>query len=163
MTLAPQSIIYNGGVSGQTSTQIKDRMVAATGHFGEKTIIWAGRNNFSDPTTVKADIATMVAQLTTPNYLVLAVLNGSATSERLGGTDYATITALNNDLAAIYGANYWDVREYLVSQYDPNNSQDVIDHADDTVPSSLRIDTIHLTTAGYTLVGNGIKSRLALT
>lgn len=163
MTLVPQSIIYNGGVSGETSTQIKTRMVAATGHFGEKTIIWAGRNNFSDPTTVKADIAAMVAQLTTPNYLVLSVLNGSAASEQLGGADYITITTLNNDLAAIYGANYWDVREYLVSQYDPNNAQDVIDHGNDTVPSSLRIDAIHLTRPGYTLVGNGIASRLSLT
>jgi hypothetical protein len=129
-------------------------MLADPSRFGEPVIIWAGRNNFTDPTTVKADIASMVAALTTSHYLVLSILNSDTPSEWIGGADYATIVALNADLAATYGAHYLDVRAYLVSQYNPSIPQDVIDHAHDVPPSSLRSDFLHLNDAGNQVVAS---------
>lgn len=148
--------VSNGGVGGETSTQIRARMVADVTQYGLYTIIWAGRNNFTSPATVKADIAAMIAKLTSGKYLVMSVLNG--TGEPLGTGDYMTITTLNNDLAALYPTHYIDVRAQLVAGYNAGIPQDVIDHANDIPPSSLRSDGIHLNTAGYTLVANAVST-----
>jgi lysophospholipase L1-like esterase len=123
-----------------------------------RTIIWAGRNNYTDPTTVKADIAAMVAALGHTNYIVLSILNGSGTNEWAGQANYLTLTQLNADLAAIYGTHYLDVRSYLVSLYNPLDAQDVIDHGHDVPPTSLRFDGIHLNDAGYAAVANLVYS-----
>ena len=151
--------VYNGGVSGNTSSQILTRFNADTTKHAWPTIIWAGYNNYNDPAQVKADIAAMVAALGHSNYLVLSVLNGS--SEPSGSSGYNTIIQLNNDLAATYGSHYLDVRSYLVSLYDPGNAQDVIDHGNDVPPSSLRYDTVHLTGAGYTDVAQKIEQNIS--
>lgn len=153
--------LFSGGVAGETSTQIATRFLAAsTATRGQKTSIWAGRNNFSDPTTVKADIASMVAAFTGLNYLVISVFNGAG--QGIGTTEYDTIIQLNKDLAATYGSHYFDMRAYFVAQYDPNNAQDVIDHAADITPTSLRIDTQHPNDAGYLIIGQKIVDLLSL-
>ncbi|MEO5646115.1 MAG: tail fiber domain-containing protein, partial [Candidatus Paceibacterota bacterium] len=152
--------VYNGGIGGQTSTQIRDRMLAATDKYSWPTIIWAGRNNVTDPTQIKADIASMVAALTTTHYLVLGVLNNSA--EPSGSANYNTIVQLNSDLAATYGSRFIDMRTYLVSLYNPSLPQDVIDHNNDIPPSSLRSDTVHLTLAGYQIVAQKIYDNIAI-
>lgn len=144
--------VYNGGVGGETSTQIKTRMLAATNKHSWPTIIWAGRNNYTSPTTVKADIASMVAALGNSNYLVLSILNGEYANEYSGQSGYVTMMQLNSDLETTYGSRYVDVRSYLVSNYNSGAPQDVIDYGHDIVPDSLRIDNIHLTTEGYRLV-----------
>ena len=144
--------VYNGGVSGETSTQIATRMLAATDKYTWPVIIWAGRNNYSSQSTVLADIASMVAALRTDNYLVLGILNNS--TETTGLSSYNSIIALNSALSSTYGSHYVDVRTYLVSQYNAGIPQDVTDHNNDVVPSSLRSDTLHLNAAGYTLLGH---------
>lgn len=154
--------VYNGGVSGDTSTQIRTRMQADPAKWALPTIIWAGRNNFADPTTVKADIASMVASLGHSNYIVLSVLNADNATEYAGGSDYATIMQLNADLAATYGAHFLDVRSYLVSLYNPSVPQDVIDHGHDIPPSSLRSSTVHLNDAGYQDVANFVYANRSL-
>ena len=155
--------VYNGGVGGETSTQIKVRLLAATSKHGQPTIIWAGRNNYSDPTTVKADVAAMVAALGHENYIILGVLNGSYGGYEIpGGDGYIQITQLNSDLATLYGSHFIDIRAYLVSQYDSGQAQDVIDHTNDTPPTSLRSDAIHLNTAGYLKVAQKIYDNIYL-
>jgi len=149
--------VYNGGVGGETSTQIKVRMLAATARLGNFTIIWAGRNNFNAPTVVKADIAAMVAALGHQRYLILSVLNQSVALEYSGAADYLTIVQLNADLAALYPDNYLDIRAYLVSQYNAGIPQDVIDFGRDVPPSSLRSDAAHLNTAGYAAVAARVQ------
>lgn len=155
------AFVYNGGVGGDTSTQIKTRMLADTAKYSYYTIIWAGRNNFTSPATVKADIAAMVAALTTTKYVVLSVLNQDAAAEWSGGADYTTITTLNSDLATTYSGHYVDVRADLVAGYNVALPQDVIDHGHDVPPTSLRSDAIHLNTAGYTLVANSVNTYIA--
>lgn len=153
--------ILNGGVGGEGSTQIKDRMLAAPETHAYPTIIWSGRNNFTSPVTVKADIAEMVSALAAvgnENYLILSVLNASG--ESIGTSNYNAIIQLNDDLSDIYGSHYVDVRSYLVSLYDPGQPQDVTDHDNDIPPSSLRFDTVHLTVVGYQAVAQKISQHV---
>jgi len=149
-------IVYNGGVGGETSTQIKARFLADPEKWGLPTIIWAGRNNLESPATVKADIAEMVAALTTDKYLILSIPNGNYAIEYKGQADYVTLIQLNNYLAATYGNHYIDIRTYMVNQYDPNQAQDVIDFGNDITPTSLRSDSLHFNPAGRALVVNKI-------
>ena len=151
--------VLNGGVGGETSTQIKARMIAATNQYRNSTIIWAGRNNYSSLSTVTADIAQMVSTLASvgnTNYLVMGVINGLG--EGSGTSGYNQIIALNNALSATYGSKYVPIREFLVASYNPSLPQDVIDHAADIPPNSLRSDFIHLNNSGYGYVANYIST-----
>lgn len=153
-------MFYNGGVGGNTSTQIKDRMIVETGSHHLPTIIWAGRNNYSSPATVLSDIETMVGKLKTDKFLVLSVINGEYSTEYQGNSGYNTMMSLNEDLSEEYGDHYVDVRSALVAAYNPGVPQDVTDHGRDIVPSSLRSDNIHLVNAGYSIVANTVFSAL---
>ncbi|MVN78612.1 T9SS type A sorting domain-containing protein, partial [Hymenobacter sp. HMF4947] len=150
--------VYDGGIGGETSVQIRDRMLADTQKHSWPTIIWAGRNDSDKPDQVKASIAAMVASLPHKNYLVLGICNGSG--EGTGTYGYAVTTTLNNGLAAIYGNHFIDIRAFLVSQYDPTNAQDVADHAADIPPTSLRQDFLHPNVAGCTLIGNYLYAHI---
>jgi lysophospholipase L1-like esterase len=147
---------FNGGVGGDTSTQIKTVMLAATDKYNFAVVIWAGTNNFNAPSVVLADIAAMVAALGHTRYLVLSVLNTNV--QTTGTPEYNEIIALNASLASAYGIHYFDIRAYLVSQYNPGIPQDVTDHGNDVVPSSLRSDLIHLNTPGYALVAQRVAA-----
>lgn len=144
------------GIGGQTSTQIKDRFMAESTRWGDCTVIWAGQNNYTDPTTVLADIATMVSHLTTSRYFVIGMINGGVESEWSGSAGYATKMAMNATLAATYGSKYIDVRTLLVNGYNPSLPQDVTDFGHDIVPTSLRGDAIHLNEAGHAIVANAV-------
>jgi lysophospholipase L1-like esterase len=147
----------NRGVGGDTSTQIANRFFAEPTLFNDFSVIWAGRNNYTDPSTVKYDIAAMVSSLSTQNYLILGVINGNYGGyESIGGTGYSLITGINSDLAATYGSRFIDIRATLVSSFNPFSSQDLSDIARDIVPSSLRSDSIHLNSAGYSIVANTV-------
>ena len=127
--------------------------------FGDFTVIWAGRNNYSDPQTVESDIARMVSSLTTPNYLILGVINGNYGGyESVGasGKGYAFITGIDSYLATTYGNHFINIRNILVNSYNTNLTQDVSDYARDIVPTSLRSDAIHLNTAGYGMVASAV-------
>ncbi|AMJ64061.1 hypothetical protein AXW84_00415 [Hymenobacter sp. PAMC 26628] len=152
--------VYNGGIGGQTSVQIKDRLVAATAKYNWPVIIWAGRNDSDKPDQIKASIATMVATIGHSNYLILGLCNGEG--EGIGTYSYGLIKPLNNDLAAIYGNHFLDVRAYLVAHYDPSQPQDMADYAADIPPTSLRQDFLHPNRAGSTLIANYINANMNL-
>lgn len=150
--------VINKGVGGQTSTQIKERMLADKDMHGKFTVIWAGRNNaFDQKGTVQADIAAMVAALGAPNFLVVGISNG-AKEPKDGPARWklTLIDKLNASLKETYGARFVDIRPILVEAYDPAQPQDAKDHADNVVPSSLRSDTLHLNSAGYKVVAQAI-------
>lgn len=150
--------VINKGVGGQTSTQIKERMLADKEMHGKFTVIWAGRNNAYDQKgTVQADIAAMVAALASPHYLIVGIPNGA--NETKDGPDrwkLHLIDKLNAGLKETYGSRFVDIRPILVDAYDPAQPQDVKDHADNVVPSSLRSDGLHLNSAGYKIVAKAI-------
>ena len=153
----PARQVFNGGVVGQTSTQIADRETADVAHKTWISIFWSGHNN-GDKSVIKADIARSIAALAPGNqaFVVLSMLPWAGRPDENSQT-----MAVNAELAALYPANYLDIHEYLVSLYDRNDPQDVQDHANDLTPSSLRFDTIHLNDAGCNAVCGRLKDYLA--
>jgi|GEM_PF-5217162 len=131
-------------------------MIASPDKFNWATIIWAGRNNYSDSASVVNDIAQMVDSLDHDNYIVLGIINGNYAAEFSGGGNYSKIININNYLSSTYGDRYVPIREYLVSLYNSDSAQDVTDHSNDIVPASLRGDNIHLNKAGYDTVARYI-------
>jgi lysophospholipase L1-like esterase len=156
--------VYNKGIPGETSTQIKDRFVsfytANSIELKKPIIIWAGRNNYPDATTIKADIATMIAMLPHKNYLVLGITNSNP-GEPIGNSGYTQIVTLNNDLSILYQGRFLDVRKWLVANYNQLLPQDVIDFGLDVPPTSLLSDNIHLNNKGYRLVNDLIVKSFA--
>lgn len=160
--LVPDRTIFDGGISGQTSSEIAARQLAdaaASGHNTWINVFWYGHNNQRAPAQIEADIAASVAALAPGNdrFIVLALVNQATPNEIRGGRDYAAILQLNNDLAARYPQNYLDIRAHLVSRFDPANAQDVIDSQNDVVPSSLRFDEIHLNNNGSIIVAEELQ------
>jgi hypothetical protein len=150
--------VFDGGFYGQTSTFITAQQLADNSMTGWINVLWEGHNNVTQPEAVKADIATGVAHLAPGNarFIVLSLLNNGWTAPR-GTPGYDNVMQLNAALAARYPGNYLDVRSWLVAHFDPNNPQDVIDNANDVVPSSLRFDDIHMQNAGSVLVAQRVK------
>ena len=160
--------VFNGGVIGETSTQIADRMVADTAHRDWVSVFWYGHNNLKDPATidlqrdpaqVKADIARSVAALAPGNtrFLVLSVVNQDKDGERRGDPVYNAILQLNADLAAAYPNNYFDIRSWMVNQADQSKPEDVASFQADLPARSLRWDEVHLTFDGYVAVAKKVR------
>lgn len=146
--------VIKKGVGGESSKQIRDRMLAEPALHKEFTVIWAGRNNYRGPEWVQRHIAEMVAALNHENYLVVGITNN--VEETKGSDRLKIMDTLNADLKATYGIRFVDVRPLLVAAYDQTLPQDVIDHENDVVPASLRSDKLHLNTAGYKVVAQAI-------
>lgn len=122
--------------------------------------LWLGRNNYGQPTQIKADVAACVAFLKplVRRFIIMGVLNGDYASEYSGQSAWTTITTLNADLAALYPNNFIDIRSILVAQGAPGGAYpDATFYARDVPPAALRSDNIHLTTAGYTIVAQAVK------
>lgn len=151
--------VYDGGFPGQTSTYIADQQAADTSMTSWISVFWYGHNNDQDSVTIKADIARSIAHLTGGNnrFVVLSMLNQAKDGELKGQPGYNSIIQLDADLAALYPGNYLDVRSILISHYDPNNPQDLIDVQNDVVPSSLRYDEIHLRNEGSVIVAQSVN------
>lgn len=151
--------VYNGGVSGQTSAQIRDRMLSNPDKKDCFVVIWAGRNNYQNPEDVKADIAKMVASLGHKRYVVLSIINANRNGERKGDVLYSQIINLNRELESIYKDRFIDVRSYLMTR-GKNVGQDLRDVENDIIPTSLRLDTLHLNEKGYMEIANLIYSTI---
>ncbi len=130
------------------------------GHDFETVVIWAGNNNFADQPTILTDVANMVALLkpSQKRFVIMGLTNANV--RPAGSADYAKIIAVNQALRAAYPRNYLDIREALVRSYNPNDAQDVTDFNNDVPPSSIRVDAIHLNTAGYAIVAQAVKNFL---
>lgn len=134
--------IYNGGVGGETSTQIKARMLADTARYGKRTIICAGTNNYSSwPNTVLQDNIDMVAALGHDNYLILSPLGASTIPNGSEGRTNLNLTKAA--LSGQFGSKYVDIEQVLIDNYDPDIPQDVTDIGNGVTPSSLRSDIVH--------------------
>jgi hypothetical protein len=115
-------------------------LVVDTPYASYLPIFWEGRNNkLSAAQQVMSDIAAQVATVPAgQTYLVMSLINFNVQPEWAGRPDYKAILALNNQLANTYGSHYLDIREVLVSHYNPALITDVSDYQHDEVPTSLR-------------------------
>jgi hypothetical protein len=121
-------------------------------------VFWPGQNDdrtAAANATVLANIAAMVARINGKKFIVMTVLGADAGSK--GSSGYNQLLALNNAIVAAYPANSIDIRAALIAAYNPTIAQDVMDHTNDIVSSSLRSDSIHLNTAGYAIVAREVK------
>jgi lysophospholipase L1-like esterase len=173
----PYRWVYNGGVSGESATNIRTRMIADTTYRDNIQIIWAGRNGFYGATaTVLAEIATMVAaaQARSGKYLVLSVTNANweafpsdpaskgvqgvtPTWEDLGSAPYNDIITINSTLESLYGSNYIDVRTALV------NTGTAPEIARGVIPlTALQTnDCVHINNTGAAVVAAQVNARIA--
>ena len=153
----------NGGLPGATSAQIAARMLARPpSPTPERVVIWAGRNDDpADPETTLRNIAAMIASLPPGSrFLVVGVLNADNGHERRGGDRYALLATLNRRLAARYGEHFLSLRDALIAQALPADSDDRAAIAADVVPPSLRTDTLHLNDKGDALAAYAIEAAL---
>lgn len=145
--------VFNGGVGGQTSTQIRARFTADTTRWSYPTIFWVGANNVSDTTAIIADLDFMTSRMRN-KYVILTVCTSSAGG--IGTTNYSLVTKLDSLLIARYGSKVIDIRKYLVNSYDKNISQDVIDFANDRIPARFYSDGTHFVDFSYNLVAKKV-------
>jgi lysophospholipase L1-like esterase len=139
------STVFNGGVGGETSSQVLARFQADASRVNEwgVVVLWAGRNDLGTPATVLANIDTMVAGLTHGRYLVVGVTN--QTTEPIGHYSHKMIGIINAGLATKYGARFVDVRSLLCSGT-----------ADDSANPNYHVDAIHPNAAGHGMIAMAI-------
>lgn len=109
--------------------------------------IWAGRNGVAGRRTIFKDIAAMVARAPEGRFLVA----GFTTSSEQTPSSIHNLLSVNEKLRAIYGDKYVDVMAVLMVS-GSGSEDDEEDLAQGFVPRSLRVDSVHLTNAGYALV-----------
>ncbi len=150
----------NRGANGQTSSQIADRFAAEPALFGERIVIWSGRNNLFDHTGIQADIASMVSHITSTEYLVLGLINRH--DEPLGSAGYNAVLDTNLDLANTYGTHFIDIQHVLVHTFNPLVAVDIQDLNNDVIPDWLEYpDLLHLNSTGYGVVAQTVANYFA--
>jgi hypothetical protein len=149
-TTATQSLlgyqIFNKGISGNTSTEIRTRFEVEPGLRKYATIIWSGANNFANKTTVVQDIQSMVANLGHQNYVVIGVTK--TTLQTVGTSTSDQVDALNDTLRQVFGVHFKDANDYFVNVVPALTSQDNTDRANEIPLSSYRSDNQHLNRLG---------------
>lgn len=156
---------YNGGIAGETSTQIRTRMIAATDKYNWTTVIWAGQNNHNATSTVLSDIATMVAALTHTRYLIVGILHDA--TYVTGSSDHTNINTINSSLSSTYGVRFIDA-DALVKAQSTGAGQDATDISNGVIPQSQRAttddgstyDPLHLG-LGQATIAAGIAAAIA--
>ncbi|WP_423068542.1 hypothetical protein [Devosia sp. CN2-171] len=111
--------------------------------------IWAGRNGTAPGRTIFEDIAAIAALAPDGRFLVA----GFTTSAEQSPKSIAALLETNEKLRTIYGSKYVDVLAVLMAAGD-GSPEDAKDIAKGIVPRSLRVDLVHLTNVGYSLVAD---------
>lgn len=109
--------VYNGGVSGELSSQIVVRSTNSA-HSSWFPIWWGGRNDIGG--NYAADVALITnainLKLSTdrpPRYYVFGLLTSG--SETNGTVNHTEITNINHTLSILYGSHYYDMRAWLMA------------------------------------------------
>lgn len=134
-------------------------------HYGEydtlrnKTmVIWSGSNNAPNEETVESiiqKIRAMIAYNGNNNYVVIGLTSLTAMPD---------VLKCNRKMALAFGIHFLDISDYL-RNYALNDlgisetSQDATDINNGDVPSSLRTDSVHLTSDANNVVANQVYSK----
>ena len=122
-------------------------------------IIWSGTNDTPDTSSVSNVINNIDAMINYSNndkYIIIGLTSKNYMSE---------VEEVNQILANKYGEHFLDIRKYILENGLSDagivaTAQDLEDIRNGEVPSSLRIDTVHLNAAGYTIVGEQVYNKL---
>lgn len=143
-------------------------MFVADYAYADRThVFWLFRNNYLTPGYLDV-LDACIRRLGHGRYVVMPVINGDNLGERSSSADptnYNTIRAIEDALANRYAGRFLPIRRLLIDKaltalgITPT-AQDIIDVADDTVPDSLRLDSIHLTTDCDGFVADEVSSFL---
>jgi lysophospholipase L1-like esterase len=150
--------VYNGGIAGQTSSQVAARQLADTSHQNWFAIYWVGHNSANAAQTL-ADLQAMIAHQTSLNrYLILQPLIGAGSA--VGSANYLEIEATRAAIIANFNAiNIVDMPAALAAN--GNGSTDDNDAiSNGYTPVSLRYDTLHLNDAGQAIVYATVRSAI---
>lgn len=150
---------YNGGVGGETSSDVLVRYNLYRFFAPWIQMIWVGQNWNSD-TQTKADIAAMVNATTHGRYLVVSTLNdgNAASGQGPAGSRYLQIVSLNNDLRALYGAKFYDLRAALVAY--GVGIADSQSTTYDAPPHSFQPTDVHMNSAGYSWIMSALRQKM---
>lgn len=160
------------GYPGASSTTIKNNFIAYVtadpSRLNYSYIFEMGTNNSGSPTTVKADIDTVVARLTAvgnTHYLVVGIPGQSASSYWVGTGNYTSNTALNSDLSTKFGVRFVNIKAAL-NAYPASGatSQDTVDH-NHGIPLLRYMapsDETHFNDAGNVVWANTLNSKMYL-
>ena len=143
-------------ITGYSGTTDSESLALMSGYddYGDITVIFAGTNGLST-NTVAERIVVIKSMLSRVNnkYVVLGISAGTETER--ADDDAAML--------AEFGNHFFPTRKMLVEyglaiQGITPTAQDTIDISNGTVPTSLRYDTIHLNSDGYTALGKMLAS-----
>jgi lysophospholipase L1-like esterase len=181
--LGPSSFRFTRATPGQakriwpSATFVMD---LEEGRYEGIAIFWAGRNSLGLQETTGATFqqqfdATFaayergIAKLKGRRFLVMGPANrndeypgstATASGAVLNGSQsYDLIIAIEREMQARWPAEYVAQRRAVVASYDPSNPADVADYAADRTPTSLRIDFLHYSAAGNTVVAAALDAR----
>ncbi|WP_164903071.1 GDSL-type esterase/lipase family protein [Rhizobium leguminosarum] len=158
--------VYNGGIGGQTSTQVTNRSIADIDYQDRGHIFFCGTNGPDSGHTVLGDIQAAVAALPAGSkFLILPSFNSS--NEPAGSAGYINKMANNAAVAAAFPNNYLDIRSMLIALQAPGQPyQDGTAYAGDYLSANLRFfngtstDALHPNALCVSLYAQMIGDRL---
>lgn len=126
----------NEGVGGQTSTQIKDRVIAqSAGDLAKMHTLMMGTNNASAVSTILADYATSVAAITGETLVLGPIGSGNM----LGTMGY--LNRVTESLRETYGDNFLNVQHIFREQGPFTTDLNAVRAG--TMPAALMADATH--------------------
>ena len=135
----PARFCYDGGVGGETLSQIRARMVAANHMQDRIVIIWDKEGDVAVADWL-SDLALMVAKAKSNRFIILSDINRTDGGDTQAVLD--SVAARNAATLAAYPNNYLEVLSLLTSP-------------------TTRTDSLHLTTTAMsTIVIPAIKQKL---
>jgi hypothetical protein len=134
-------------------------------HAFRTAIIWAGNNDYTSEyrAQVDANVTRMVEWLKPQDkrFIVLGMAIADYPDRRKGTPYYADTMALHRKWRERWPDNFIDITPILQRHYDPNNPTDVQNLIDGCTPSSLRVDEIHMNSAGQKIEADAIFAHLS--
>lgn len=122
---------------------------------GDIMLIWIGQNGPDNARAIQ-DAKAIIQRMTALDKRFLVISKPGGTSAQ---------DADDAQWFAEFGRRFIPIRQYMVKYGLADagitpTAQDLIDAANGTVPSSLRVDSVHWNAAGYTILGNLVFQRL---
>lgn len=151
--------LFNGGIIGQTSGQIRSRFMADPSRRSWINVIWAGHNDWMKQGSLQ-NIQDMVSSLLASGNNRFVVLTNApwANSQYIGGPERAVFEELNSAIVAAFPNRCIDINVALRAAAN-GSAEDQADLAAGLIPRSLRWtgDTIHLNDQGQDIVAATVK------